>query len=298
MAYFKIEGVLPPVITPFCQDGAVDYESFTANIKKWNQTKLAGYLILGSNSETPYLSEEEKTELVRLAKQHKAEEKLLMVGTGLESTEATVQLTNRMAEAGADAALVLTPGFYGAAMNDEAQLRFFTEVADRSHIPILLYNVPKFTHISLSPSVVAKLSHHKNIIGMKDSSGDIGRMMDLMTRGLDEEFNLLVGTASVWYAALSLGIRGGVMALANCAPEQCAEIKVLFDEGNHRKALELNQAMFPVNAAVTGAYGVPGLKYACDLAGYRGGFLRSPLLPLKPEQKTRLEQILKTAGLV
>ncbi|QNK39742.1 dihydrodipicolinate synthase family protein [Caproicibacter fermentans] len=298
MAYFEITGVFPPVITPFHEDESVDYDSFTANLEKWNRTGLAGYLILGSNSETPYLTEEEKLGLVRLAKQHKAQDKLLMVGTGLESTEATVRLTNLAADAGADAALVLTPGFYGAAMGDDAQYAFFTEVADRSKIPVLLYNVPKFTHINLTPSVVSRLSRHPNIIGMKDSSGDIGRMTALMTEGLDSEFNLLVGTASVWYPALALGIRGGVMALCNCAPRECAEIQTLFDAGKYQEALKLNKKMFPVNAAVTGAFGVPGLKYACDLVGYKGGCPRKPLLPLTQEKKDRLEQILKSSGLV
>src|SRR5699024_6232796 len=137
--FFEIHGVLPPVITPFTKEGKVDFEAFRKNIEKWNDTGVAGYLVLGSNGETPYLEEEDKLELIRMAAQHKAPGKLLMAGTGLENTQATIRLTKKAAEAGAQCALVLTPNYYGDQMGDEALIAFFTKVADESPIPILIY---------------------------------------------------------------------------------------------------------------------------------------------------------------
>jgi 4-hydroxy-2-oxoglutarate aldolase len=297
MSYFEIKGVIPPVITPFKENDEVDYEKFSTNIKKWNSKDLAGVLVLGSNGETAYLREEEKLELIKLAVENTDDDKIVMVGTGLESTEMTIELTNKAAKLGADCALLLTPNYYGGKMGDEAQLAYFKEVADNTEIPILIYNVTKFTHINISPKVVSELSKHKNIIGMKDSSGDVKQLIQFMNAGLDQEFNLLVGTAAAWYPALAVGVKASVMALANCCPDECIEVQKLFEEGKNEKSLELYKKMYPVNSAVTGGYGIAGLKYVCDELGFEGGFTRKPLLPLKDREKGELDSIIKKAEL-
>jgi 4-hydroxy-2-oxoglutarate aldolase len=297
MSYFEIKGVIPPVITPFKENDVVDYEKFSTNIKKWNSKDLAGVLVLGSNGETAYLREEEKLELIKLAVENTDDDKIVMVGTGLESTEMTIELTNKAAKLGADCALLLTPNYYGGKMGDEAQLAYFKEVADNTEIPILIYNVTKFTHINISPKVVSELSKHKNIIGMKDSSGDVKQLIQFMNAGLDQEFNLLVGTASAWYPALAVGVKASVMALANCCPDECIEVQKLFEEGKNEESLELYKKMYPVNSAVTGGYGIAGLKYVCDELGFEGGFTRKPLLPLKDREKGELDSIIKKAEL-
>lgn len=296
--YFEIHGVLPPVVTPFTAEGKVDFDAFAQNIAQWNDTGVCGYLVLGSNGETPYLQEADKLELIRLAARHAASGKLIMAGTGMESTQATIELTKKAAEAGAHCALVLTPNYYGDQMGDDAQIAFFTEVADQSPIPILIYNVTKFTHVNLSPSAASVLSKHPNIIGMKDSSGNIAQLIAFMTQGLDPEFNLMVGTASAWYPALAIGVKASVMALANCCPRECVQVQQLFEKGEYQASLELYKRMFPVNACVTGKLGVPALKYSCDRLGYRGGAPCKPLLPLTPAQQQQVEAILKTAQLV
>lgn len=297
MSYFEIKGVIPPVITPFKENDEVDYEKFSTNIKQWNSKDLAGVLVLGSNGETAYLREEEKLELIKLAVENTNDDKIVMVGTGLESTEMTIELTNKAAKLGADCALLLTPNYYGGKMGDEAQLAYFNEVADNTEIPILIYNVTKFTHINISPKVVSELSKHKNIMGMKDSSGDVKQLIQFMNAGLDQEFNLLVGTASAWYPALAVGVKASVMALANCCPDECIEIQKLFEEGKNEESLELYKKMYPVNSAVTGGYGIAGLKYVCDELGFEGGFTRKPLLPLKDKEKVELDNIIKKAEL-
>lgn len=295
MGYFDIHGVLPPLITPFSESGSVDFEAFGRNIERMNDTGLCGYLVLGSNGETPYIDEKDKIELVRLCAKKAAPGKLIMAGTGLESTSSTVELTRRAADAGAQCALVLTPSYYHEQMGDDAQIAYFTAVADQSPIPILIYNVTKFTHINISPAAVSRLSQHPNIIGMKDSSGNIAGLIGYMTAGLDPEFNLMVGTASAWYPALCIGVRGAVMALANCCPRECVQVQTLYGEGKCTEALALYKRMFPVNACVTGKLGVPALKHACDCLGFEGGHPKSPLLPLTEEQRGQVEGILHRA---
>lgn len=298
MGYFDICGVLPPLITPFTRDGQVDFDAFERNIERMNPTGLCGYLVLGSNGETPYIDTEDKIRLVRACVRRAAPGKLVMAGTGLESTSATIELTKRAADAGAQCALVLTPSYYGEQMGDDAQTAYFSEVADQSPIPVLIYNVTKFTHVNISPAAVSKLSHHPNIIGMKDSSGNIAGLIAYMTHGLDEQFNLMVGTASAWYPALCIGVRASVMALANCCPRECVEVQSLYNAGRYGEALALYKRLFPVNACVTGKLGVPALKHACSCLGFEGGYPKSPLLPLQQAQREQVENVLRGARLI
>lgn len=295
MAYFKIKGVIPPMITPFDENDEVDYEKHVKNVEKWNQYDLAGYLVLGSNSETAYLTDEEKLKLVELTVKHRKEGKIVMAGTGLESTRETIKLTNMAADLGADCALLLTPNYYGGKMNDEALINYFTEVADNVKIPILIYNVTKFTHVNISPKAVGILAKHPNIIGMKDSSGDIPQLVNFKRVIGNEDFNLMVGTASAWFPALTLGVEASVMALVNCCPQECVDVQKEFDNGNVEKSRELYERVFPVNSAVTGAFGIAGLKHACDLLGFEGGLVRKPLLQITEDDKSKLKDILVAA---
>lgn len=298
MSFLKLRGVFPPMITPFTEQGELDLVAHKENVEKWNNTGLAGYLVLGSNSEAVYLTEAEKLDLIKATKEVAAEDKLIIVGTGMESTRETIALTNKAADLGADCALLLTPNYYGGQMGDEAQLAYFTEVADQVKIPIMIYNVTKFTHVNISPNVVGKLSKHPNIIGMKDSSGSVPQLIQFKQVVDFNEFNLLVGTASAWYPALDLGIEASIMALANCSPNECVKVQALYDEGKVKESKELFEKMFPVNDAVTAKYGVPGLKYACKELGFNGGFVRSPMQELTDEKKEQIDQILKRAGLI
>lgn len=297
MKKISVEGILPPMITPFKEDGEVDYKAFESNIEKWNNDRLAGYLVLGSNGEAVYLTEEEKKELIKITVSTAKDGRHIIVGSGYESLRETVRFTNKAAKLGVHAALVLTPFYYGGKMTNEALINYFTKLANSSDIPILIYNVPKFTHINVKPETVAELSKHPNIIGMKDSLGDVPQLATFK-RVVPGDFNLIVGTASAWYPALTLGIRAGILALSNCNPNECANVKEAFDNGEWKKSREIYQRMFPINTAVTGTYGIAGLKYACDLLGYTGGIVRCPLLPLKDNEKKEIENILRTAEVI
>ena len=280
------------MITPFKENGDIDYDSFETNIHNWNKSKLAGYLVLGSNSETAYLSEEEKVELIKITVSNTKPGRHILVGSGMESLRETIRFTNKAARLGVHAALVLTPFYYGGKMTSEALINYFTNLADNSDIPVLIYNVPKFTHINIKADAVKTLSKHPNIVGMKDSLGDVPQLVTFK-RIIPDDFNLIVGTASAWFPALTLGINAGILALANCNPNECVEIKKEFDKGNWEKAKEIYQRVFPINIAVTGTYGIAGLKYACDLLGYKGGYVRNPLLPLREEEKYEIEEVVK-----
>lgn len=297
MSKLQLKGVLPPMITPFKENGDVDYEAFSYNIEKWNETDLRGYLVLGSNSETPFLSEEEKLELIKLTVSGSKKDKHIMVGTGMESIRETIRLTNKAASLGAESALLLTPGFFLNEMNTAALVDYFTTVADHVDIPILLYNVPKFARTNMGTDAVAKLSEHPNIIGMKDSSGNVPQLASYVRVSTDD-FNVMVGTAGAWYPAMALGVQAGVHALANCCPNECVQMQTLFDAGKLDESRNLYQKMFPVNAAVTATYGVAGLKYGCDLMGFKGGYVRSPLQQLTDEKKEELRKIFASAELI
>ena len=293
----KINGVIPPLITPFKAEGGVDYDAFTYNLDKWSRTDIYGMLVLGSNGETAYLNEEEKIELTRLTLEH-ANGKLVMVGSGMETPRDTIALTNKLAALGAHCALLLPPNYYAGAMSDKVLIEFFTTVANNTSIPILLYNVPKYTHVTISPAVVRTLCSHPNIIGMKDSTGNIPGFASFMRACKGTEFSMIVGTASALYPALCLGADGGILALANCNPDECVEMYELFMEGRREQCLELYQRMFPVNACVTGDLGVAALKTACDLQGFRGGCVSRPLMDLNEAEKDSVRKILVDANLL
>ena len=297
MGNLDINGVIPPMITPFREDGAVDYDKHAENMNRWNRDNLAGYLVLGSNSEAAYLSQDERVRMIELTVAHAKKDRLILAGTGMESAVETIKLTNRAAELGVHAALVLTPFYYGDQMTDTALIRYFTCVAEGSDIPVLIYNVPKFTHINISPKALKELSRHPNILGMKDSTGNVPQLVSFLSV-IPDGFNLLVGTVSAWFPALTLGIKGGIFALANCAPNECAAVQDAFNAGDSATARETYLSIFPVNTAVTNTYGVSGLKYAADLMGYRGGHVRNPLLPLKEDEKADIRDIMTTAKLI
>ena len=296
MTQIDLNGIFPPVTTPFMDD-KVAYDKLASNIEKYGQTGLKGIVVLGSNGEYVSLSEEEKRKVVETVVQATPDHMSVIAGTGCESTRETIRLTADCAAAGVHAALVVTPHYFGGKMSDAALIKHFTMVADHSPIPILLYNVPQFTHVNLTVNVVAQLSGHPNIIGIKDSTGNVIQLGEFLHQ-VDADFRILVGTASALYGALTLGCVGGVLALANVTPETCVKIHGLVQAGDFEAARQIQLKMIPVNKAVTATFGIAGLKTALDLLGYFGGEPRAPLLPSSDETKTAVENTLKQAGLL
>jgi 4-hydroxy-2-oxoglutarate aldolase len=296
MSKIDLNGIFPPIPTPFV-NGGVAYDELASNIEKWSKTGLKGLVAMGSNGEYVYLSAEEKRKFVEKVVKMTPDHMLVIAGTGCESTGETIELTRNCADCGAHAALVVTPHYYGGQMNKAAMLAYFKTVADHSPIPILLYNVPKFTHINMTAELVAQLSDHPNILGIKDSTGNVIQLGEYLNH-VGADFNILVGTAGALFGGLSLGCVGGVLALANIAPQICVKIHGLVQEGNFEAAKNIQLKMIPVNQAVTATYGVPGLKAAMDMLGYFGGDPRAPLLPATEKERSEIREILKRADLL
>jgi 4-hydroxy-2-oxoglutarate aldolase len=296
MSQINLKGVFPPITTPFI-DGRVAHDKLAFNIEKWANTGLKGFVVLGSNGEYVYLSEKEKRAVVETVVKAAPDDKLIIAGTGCESTQETIKLTNDCAEYGAHAALVITPHYYGGKTSDAALISHFTAIADNAAIPLLLYNVPKFTHVSMTAKVVTRLAEHPNIIGLKESSGNVN-LLGQYINNVDADFQVLVGTAGVLFGGLTIGCAGGILALANVAPQKCVEIFDLVNAGKFEEAKKLQLKMIPPNNAVTAIYGVPGLKAAMDMLGYFGGEPRSPLLPASEKEKQEIREILEQAELL
>jgi 4-hydroxy-2-oxoglutarate aldolase len=293
----SLKGVFPPIPTPFDDQGKVAHQALRENLGRWNKYELAGYVILGSNGEAVYLTDDEKLRVWETARDAVPSGKLLIAGTGCESTQETIALTQKAAAAGADAALVVTPHYYSGSMTPPGLLRHYAAVAAASPIPVVIYNVPKFTHVDLDAATIAQASLQPNIVGIKDSSGNIAKLSDVV-RLAEPGFQVLAGTGGFFFAGLSLGAVGGVLALANVAPRESIDIHRLHESGRWDEAAELQRQMLPVNAAVTTVYGIAGLKAALDMLGYYGGPVRSPLLDLDQKGKSALRQTMLEAGLL
>ena len=285
----KLSGVMPPITTPF-QNGNLALDKLKNNFQKWNKTGLSGYLVLGSNGEAVYLSEEEKIKVVETSRESIPKSKIMMVGTGMESTQETIRFTNQVAKIGGDCALVVTPSYFKGSMKPQILYDHFIAVAESSRIGILIYNVPQFTGINLDPEWVAKLSEHPNIIGVKDSSGNIGQLSEIIHLS-KKGFAVFVGSAPVLFPALCVGASGGILAVANAVPQECVRIQNLFDKGKMKEAKELQNRLTPLALAVTARHGIGGLKIAMDLTGYFGGNPRSPLKRPGKEVEEELKKL-------
>jgi len=297
MKKMSVSGAYAPIPTPFDASGAVAHDKLAENIARWSETSLAGFVVLGSNGEFVYLSDKEKLEVLETARQAIPKDKLFIAGTGCDSTRSTLELTEQTAAIGADAAIVITPSYYTPKMDAQAMRRHFLELAERSPLPIFLYNIPVCTGVDLSAETVVELAEHPKIAGIKDSSGNVVKLGDII-RAAPPTFNVLAGSAGFFYPALVLGAVGGIMALANIAPEQCHRIYRYTQEGRHEEAQQLQLKMIPPNVALTARFGVPGLKLALDWLGYYGGPVRSPLGPLDEVQQATLRAILAEGGIL
>jgi dihydrodipicolinate synthase/N-acetylneuraminate lyase len=274
-----LSGVLTPIPTPFDDRGDVDLAKLRSALTRWLATPLTGFVILGTNGESVLLDESESDRVVDTARTIVPPDRSFIVGTGRESTRATLAATRRAASFGVDAVLVRTPGFFKAQMTARAFVRHYTEVADDSPVPVLLYNFTAVTGVTLPAEAVAQLASHPNVVGMKESGGDITRLTDLAAVA-SPTFALLAGSVAGFHAALRLGAAAGILALASVLPFACTRVFELTRAGRDEEARALEQQLLPIAKLVGSTYGIPGLKAALKLVGCDVGTARAPLLPV------------------
>lgn len=293
---FKLKGVYAPIPTPFV-DNKIAYDKLESNLNFWLDSKLEGLVVLGSNGEFVLLSSEEKIKLISFVCEKAKGRKPVIAGTGAESTSETIYLCQQAAAVGADAALVVTPNYYKGAMTEKVLKKFYLDVAEGSPIPVILYNMPNNTGINLTPKLAAELAQNPNIIGIKDSGGNITQITETI-RTTPSDFSVFAGSASYLFTSLTVGATGGTLALANVFPNECAEVQELYEAGQWEAAKTLQLKLMESNTAVTASYGIAGLKAAMDMLGLFGGEPRLPLLPLGEAEKAELKEILNRSTLI
>ncbi len=289
-------GVFAALTTPFEED-EVSLDRFRENIDKYNQWDLAGYVVGGSTGEAIHLTDEECLSLIGAARKASAPGRKLIAGTARASARQTIVFTNRAADLGADAALIVLPHYYKGLMTPEALKAYYFSVADKIRIPLLVYSIPQNTGIVPPPELIVELSRHPNILGIKDSSGNLtllGEAFPFMAPGS----TFLLGAGSILLPALQLGASGGILTLGAVAPELCIRLYAHFQEQNWEKGRRLQMEVVPLNQAITKYYGIPGAKHALDLRGFYGGPCRLPLLPLESQAKSRIKTILTELDLI
>jgi 4-hydroxy-2-oxoglutarate aldolase len=288
----SLAGVYPPLVTPFDRSGRLNLKAFRDNLRAYHHYGLRGYLILGSSGEAFSLSFEERVRLMETARRETPPEKLLLVGTGGQSLEETLRLTTVAASNHADAALVLPPFYYKAAMTPEILSDYYRSLARRVKIPILIYSIPQYSGYPLSVAMIAALSRERNIIGIKDSSGNVPYLAEIIESS-SNRFQGLVGSALTFTASLAMGAVGGILALADVVPQECVEIFRAYQTGDLRAATRKQRAVMKLGRAVTSRFGIAGLKAGVTLAGFHGGYPRSPLQPLLNKDRDSIRILYK-----
>jgi len=286
-------GVFAALTTPFAADDSVALADLKQNIQRYDATGLAGYAVQGSTGESVLLSRAEWDSVLVAAKEAASPQKRLLAGTGVESTAETISRSKRAAELGYHAALVKTPYYYKPVYKPEVFIAHYRRVADASPIPVLLYSVPQFTGISLEAPEVAVLAEHPNIIGIKESSGHVQRVGE-MVAATPASFQVLTGGAGVLLPSLTVGAKGAILALASALPEKCAELYEVARRGQLETARELQKNLLRASKLIVSELGIPGVKFVMDQRGYRGGAPRLPLLPLSDAAKRRVLELLAT----
>lgn len=290
----RLSGVIPPLVTPFNRRGGIDEGAFRANLRRYAATKLSGVLVAGSTGEAPYLTDTERLRLVEIARAAVNPPQLLLAGTGLESTAHTLKLSREAIARGADAILVLPPDYYKAAMRPEVLEAHFRAVADGVRRPLLIYSIPQCTGFRMDPEMIGRLSRHPNIAGIKESSGDLEFDRAILGKAR-KGFRMFIGSGLAIPAGFELGAVGAILVQAGFEPQLCLGIYEAFRRGDATAAEELRTRLAIIVQKITAAYGIPGIKAAMDLLGYRGGLPRLPLAPLSGALRNKVAAALKEA---
>ena len=292
MSEHRLAGIFPPIPTPF--DGATGEFAPAAlqqNIRRLLDEHVHGIVVSGTTGEAPLLDADEQRRVVAAASEATVERAWLIVGTGGESTRQTIALTKAAAAEGADAVLVRAPSYFSAAMTPASLAAHFRAVADASPVPVIIYNIPKYTHLALDPALLQQLAGHERIVGVKDSSGDLKSLAAY--RAAVPQWSVLAGSASLLYAGLELGCQGGVIGVACYAPRLCVQLMAEFAKGDRAAAGRIQERITPLDKEIVGKLGPAGVKAAMDAVGLYGGPPRPPLAPLSPADRERVGALVR-----
>ncbi len=295
-----IQGIYPPVPTFFEENENLDLATLRQHIQRLQERGIRNFVALGSNGEAMHLDHDERRQVIETIREaaNRFDGAQVLAGAGASATRETIALCRLAAEAGADVALILPPHHYRSSMTAFALRAHYQAVADASPIPVMLYNMPgNSAGIDLDAETVITLSAHPNIIGLKDSSGNVAKLAEVAA-GAREGFVVLAGSAGFLLPALVVGARGAIAALANVAPRECLQLMDLYERGKLDDARALQARLIPANTAVTSGYGVAGLKAALQLLAHYGGEPRRPLAPLGEGERLRLRTIFAEADLL
>ncbi len=291
-------GIYPPVPTFFDEDEALDLTTLREHVTRLRQKGISRFVALGSNGEAVHLDPDERRAVIATIREAAGADAQVVAGAGADSTRTTIALCHLAAEAGADAALILPPHYYRDRMTKTAVAAHFRAVADASPLPIVIYNMPaNAAGLDVDAETAIALSLHPNILGIKDSSGNVAKMAEIAA-GAREGFRVLAGSAGFLLPALVVGAVGAVAALANVAPRECLRLQSLFEQGDIEEARVLQARLVAPNTAVTSGFGVAGLKAALQFVAHYGGQPRRPLAPLDEGERVRLRAILAEADLL
>jgi 4-hydroxy-2-oxoglutarate aldolase len=287
----ELHGIIPALTTPFDAQGALSLDRLRENVEAYNRTEISGYLAVGSTGESVLLDRVEFEKVLATVGDAAAPGRILIAGTGVDSTAETISRTEVAAKLGYHFALVCTPYFFKPMMSAEVLAEHYRRVADASRIPILLYSVPQFTGIAIESNLAARLAEHSNIVGMKDSSGNVDRVGEILAR-VPATFQLMTGAATTVYPTMVLGAKGAILALVDFLPEICAALYDAVMARDHRASLELQRRILRASNRIVGAAGIAGVKYAMDCRGYYGGPVRRPLMVINEAQKKEIKSLI------
>ena len=290
----NLNGILLPITTPFAAGEKIDTDALTANIAKWNNTGVSGYVVLGSTGERVNLDEREYIQVIETARRAVPDRLTFIAGAGQQSTRGTIDEIKRAAHAGAQAVLVITPHYYRPAITQDVLVLHYTAVADAAPVPLILYSMPDLTGIKIAPETAALLSEHENIIGIKDSSADVAQLAETV-KLVRRDFAVLIGNGTVLCEALQAGACGGILAVGCVVPELCVQIFRSVQTGEIDRASALQERLTPLARAVTKTYGIGGLKMAMEIAGYFGGSVRAPLQMPGEAARMEIESLLRAS---
>lgn len=291
----NLSGVFAPICTPFARSEDVDLGALRFNLDRYADSGLLGFLVLGSNGENRSLTEDERLSVLGEVARHRGPGQVIIAGAAYDAQRDAERFLGAATDLGADFGLVLPPGYFRAQMTDEVLYRYFSSLADGSRIPLLLYNAPGFSGITLDPDLVGRLAAHPNIVGMKDSaSSGIEHFLPLESAS----FHVLAGSANFLFPAMMGDALGGTVSLANAFPRLALDLFAAGQARDERVGAPLQERVRRINHAISGAYGVAGVKAAMTLAGFVGGVPRRPLLPLDKAQVAALRALLTGEGLL